>query len=187
MSSASRDDPFSERPSRARGRRPDDGPGIAEVVEREILSSLFQPIVELSTRRVVGYEALSRGPRGAPFEPPDRLFAEARGAGLVAELDAACRRRALATALEAGLRPPFGLFLNAEPDATGTLDSLEAWCRDGDAEPRPPVIVELTERALTERPAERRDRRGSDRRVRPRPSAREPPSWPRAARPRSSS
>lgn len=131
-----------------------DGPRIAEVVERELLSSLFQPIVELSTRRVVGYEALSRGPQGMPIEPPNQLFAEAREAGLVAELDAVCRHRALAAAREAGLRPPLGLFLNVEPDAIGTLDFLEAWCRGGDLEPRPPVIVELTERALTARPAE---------------------------------
>ena len=54
---------------------------------------MFQPIVELDTGRVVAYEALARGPEG-PLERPDLLFAAARTAGRLAELDEACRAAA---------------------------------------------------------------------------------------------
>ena len=66
----------------------------------------FQPIVELATRRVVGWEALARGPRGSELEPPDKLFAAARAAGRLDELDWLCQRQALRAAIAAGVRAP---------------------------------------------------------------------------------
>ena len=54
---------------------------------------MYQPIVELDSGRVVAYEALARGPVG-PLERPDLLFAAARPAGRLAELDELCRAAA---------------------------------------------------------------------------------------------
>ncbi len=56
---------------------------------------VFQPIVDLSTGLVVGYEALARFPE-APGSSPDRWFAEAAEAGLLVELEVAAIRAALA-------------------------------------------------------------------------------------------
>src|SRR3954468_19875153 len=53
--------------------------------------SVYQPIVNLDTTEVVGYEALARGPEGSPLERPDRLFATAHACGLLTELEWACR------------------------------------------------------------------------------------------------
>ena len=80
---------------------------IDDVLRDGTVRSVFQPIVELDTGRVVAYEALARGPQG-PLERPDQLFAAAREAGRLAELDAACRNAALTGALAAGAG--FGLF-----------------------------------------------------------------------------
>ena len=127
---------------------------LDRVLAGDLLRIAYQPIVELETRRVAGYEALARGPEGSPLERPDALFAAARRAGRVAELDWACRLAALRGALDAGLRPPRRLFVNVEPDTLGrpapahAAPLLERAARELD------VVVELTERALTDRPAD---------------------------------
>lgn len=112
----------------------------------------FQPVVELRSRRVVGYEALARGPRGTALEPPDALFAAARGAGRLEEVDWLCQTTALRGALAAGLRAPSILFLNIEPDTSGFMP-LELRSLYSQATAQFTVAVEVTERALTERPA----------------------------------
>ncbi len=112
----------------------------------------FQPVVELRSREVVGYEALVRGPQGSALEPPDALFAAARDAGRLEEVDWMCQKAALRGALAAGLRSPAILFLNIEPDASGFMP-LELRALYSQAAAQFTVAVEVTERALTERPA----------------------------------
>ena len=116
--------------------------------------SVFQPIVDLDSGRAVAYEALARGPRGSALERPDHLFAAARTAGLLAELDAACRAAAFRGAIEAGLLAPLTLFVNVEPEVldSAPLDDLLAIAAGAPGELR--VVVEITERALAHRPAE---------------------------------
>ena len=110
----------------------------------------FQSIVELDSGAVVGYEALARGPVGTAMKRPDQLFAEARRVGRLRELDRTCRAAALSQAMTAGLRHPHTLFVNVEPE---TLD--EGPLASEELTSRLPfrVVVELTERALTARPA----------------------------------
>jgi EAL domain-containing protein (putative c-di-GMP-specific phosphodiesterase class I) len=113
------------------------------------LRAVYQPIIDLDTYAPVAYEALVRGPQGSPLESPAALFGQAAAAGLLPELDRAARAAAIEGALAAGLRPPHTLFLNFEPstlDGAGPLLGKEA------GELR--LVVELTERALTARPAE---------------------------------
>ena len=117
------------------------------------IRSVFQPIVEIDTGRVVAYEALARGPEG-PLERPDALFAAARGAGRLAELDEACRSAALHGALAQGLVAPLTLFVNVEPEV---LDRAPMETLLGLAQAAPGglrVVLEITERALAARPAE---------------------------------
>jgi EAL domain-containing protein (putative c-di-GMP-specific phosphodiesterase class I) len=118
------------------------------------LRTVYQPIVSLADGGVVGYEALTRGPAGGELESPLALFAAARAEQRVPELDRACRSAALSDALSAGLRQPATLFLNAEPEAleipaTGPIRE-SAIAAGADLQ----LCIELTERALTARPAE---------------------------------
>jgi EAL domain-containing protein (putative c-di-GMP-specific phosphodiesterase class I) len=102
----------------------------------------FQPIVDLRDYSVVGYEALARPTDGSS---PEAMFAAAREAGTLAEVDRACRTLALEQARTAGLGAPFALFLNA--DASALEVDMPELPMSG-----PTLVLEITEQALTERP-----------------------------------
>jgi diguanylate cyclase (GGDEF)-like protein/PAS domain S-box-containing protein len=126
---------------------------LAAALAPGAIRSVFQPIVELDTGRVVAYEALARGPQG-PLERPDLLFAAARAAGRLAELDEICRAAAFRGAVDQELLAPLTVFVNVEPEVldSAPLDDLLAIAEGAPQELR--VVLEITERALAARPAE---------------------------------
>lgn len=88
---------------------------LNRILAAQDVATAFQPIVEIESAAVIGYEALTRGPEGSPLQRPDRLFAAALAADRVDELDWLCRARAVCAALDAGLGRSAALFLNSEP------------------------------------------------------------------------
>jgi PAS domain S-box-containing protein len=126
---------------------------VRTLIRGAAVTSLFQPIIELDSGRVVAYEALARGPEG-PLHRPDALFAAARAEACLPELDQACRTAALRGAVAQGLLAPLTVFVNVEPDA---LDDAPLDALFGSADGLPDdlqVVLEITERALAARPAE---------------------------------
>lgn len=113
------------------------------------IRSLFQPIVNLETRRRAGYEALVRGPRGTAHESPVALFALARDQGCVTGLDLRCLASAWTTARAAGWSRRETLFVNAEPATLGAglPEDLARLVPAGT-----PIVVEITERDLVADP-----------------------------------
>jgi EAL domain-containing protein (putative c-di-GMP-specific phosphodiesterase class I) len=116
--------------------------GLDEILRAGLIRSVFQPIVDLETGALMGFEALARGPERSALQSPDQLFTTARTSGQVARLDEACQRAALAGAHALGVETPLTLFVNVESDSVGFG-------------PMPPLgrgmrgVVELTERTLT--------------------------------------
>jgi EAL domain-containing protein (putative c-di-GMP-specific phosphodiesterase class I) len=102
---------------------------LRRILDHRLVRSVYQPIVDLDTGSVVGYEALARGPVGSALERPDLLFATAHAVGAVAELEWACRAAAVSGALSAGLRQT--LFVNVEPSLIDArcLRSSRRCCR----------------------------------------------------------
>lgn len=87
---------------------------IHAVIDSGDVQTVFQPIVHLDSRAIVGFEALSRGPDGSGLEEPLNLFAAAHRAGRLGELDWLCRTHATAVAAEADLPPSLSWFINVE-------------------------------------------------------------------------
>ena len=124
---------------------------LSSILTQGGLHSLFQPIICLSERRILGYEALSRGPSNSPLHSPIALFAVARQAGRLSELEIACRESACRRFNEQQL--PGKLFLNVSPESL-----LEAAHQPGrtlqllDDFGIPPsqVVIELTEQTPTD-------------------------------------
>jgi EAL domain-containing protein (putative c-di-GMP-specific phosphodiesterase class I) len=125
---------------------------LGDVLAHKAVEIGFQPVVELVSQRPVGYEALARGPVGTELESPAALFDAARAAGRLDELDWLCQREALRAALRAGLRAPAVLFVNVEADTSGFLP-LDLRGLYAEATAQMVVAVEVTEGALTRRPA----------------------------------
>ncbi|MFJ2454274.1 bifunctional diguanylate cyclase/phosphodiesterase [Pseudomonas protegens] len=119
---------------------------LSSILAQSGLHSLFQPIISLSERRTLGYEALSRGPSNSPLHSPVALFAVARQAGRLSELEIACRQSACKRFSEQQL--PGKLFLNVSPESLleaahqpgRTLQLLEDF-----GIPPSQVVIELTE------------------------------------------
>jgi diguanylate cyclase (GGDEF)-like protein len=81
---------------------------IADVIARNLLRPVFQPIVDLSTGGTLGYEGLIRPIAPAPYTDPASLFAAAEASGHVVPLDLACVEAIVAAAT----RLPKELFLS---------------------------------------------------------------------------
>ena len=79
------------------------------------VSSVYEPIVDVATKTVFGYEALARGPVGTELHTPAVLFEAAEEHRLVFELDCLCRQSGLDGAV--GLPEGTHLFLNVRPTA----------------------------------------------------------------------
>lgn len=88
---------------------------LSSILTQSGLHSLFQPIICLSERRILGYEALTRGPSNSPLHSPIALFAVARQARRLSELEIACRQSACRRFNEQQL--PGKLFLNVSPES----------------------------------------------------------------------
>ena len=103
----------------------------------DALTPVFQPIVELTTGRVAGYEALSRFTLAEPARAPDLWFAQARRCGLGAALEA----KAVAAALSVPDRPA-GTFLSLNVSPSGLVSREVAAVLPEDLTD---VVIELTE------------------------------------------
>jgi len=86
---------------------------LQDIILGDGLTSFYQPIVDLGNGDIFAYEALTRGPRGTALESPATLFAIADEVDLTVELDRACFRGALRSALT--LEPVHRLFVNLLP------------------------------------------------------------------------
>ena len=88
---------------------------INEIIEQQRLNVVFQPIADLNTQEIFGYEGLIRGPADSPLQSPILLFHAAEQQGLSIELDYLCR--GLIIKQFAFLNLPGKLFININPQS----------------------------------------------------------------------
>jgi EAL domain-containing protein (putative c-di-GMP-specific phosphodiesterase class I) len=126
---------------------------IHEIIDRRAVTPVFQPLVDMAGGGTVGYEALSRGPAGTPWESPVALFAAARAVDREDELDWVCRAQAYRAALAAGLDRRLTLFVNMEPTAWRSPCPPDLVPVVEQARDRLRVVTEMTERAIAKDPS----------------------------------
>jgi len=114
---------------------------LRELIASGAVRTVFQPVVRLRDRAVVGYEALTRFTDGSS---PLQRFAEAERVGLAVELE----RAAVASAITAATSLPSGpwLSINLSPAVLPQLRQL-APLTDGSHRE---IVIEITERMAIE-------------------------------------
>ncbi|ABV89035.1 bifunctional diguanylate cyclase/phosphodiesterase [Shewanella pealeana] len=88
---------------------------LSKIIDKEKIKAVFQPICNISTHQVHGFEALSRGPEHSPLFSPVPLFKTAAYEGRLSELETLCRR--ISIQQFKNIQLPGKLFLNISPKA----------------------------------------------------------------------
>jgi EAL domain-containing protein (putative c-di-GMP-specific phosphodiesterase class I) len=124
---------------------------LQDILLRERVVTSYQPILRMQEGTVMGFEALSRGPKGSGLESAGELFDAAKSHGLRVELDRLCRKRAL---LSSGRLPSNAkIFVNTLPATMrdpqfrdkALIDFLDR------AQVRPErIVIEITEQEVIE-------------------------------------
>ncbi|MGZ4960616.1 MAG: EAL domain-containing protein [Methylomonas sp.] len=126
-------------------------PELARIIENRLLYPVFQPIVSIHQEKVIGYEALIRGPEDSPLHKPLALFDAAERFNLQTRLEYICRKVTIKRFAELAI--PGKLFLNVSPSVLlepefkhgETLKFLAEACLNPDS-----IIIELTEHTPTD-------------------------------------
>ncbi|MDG5500338.1 bifunctional diguanylate cyclase/phosphodiesterase [Marinobacter sp. BGYM27] len=86
---------------------------LQRIIEGQLVTTLFQPIVDCQRRIVVGYEVLTRGPSDSPLHAAPALFQAGEQCGQVEALERVCLHQAGRTCLRNGMNQP--VFVNVSP------------------------------------------------------------------------
>jgi EAL domain-containing protein (putative c-di-GMP-specific phosphodiesterase class I) len=118
---------------------------LKEVLKSRAVQAVYQPVIDLLERRILGYEALTRVAAEA-FAGPEALFKVAYENDAIWKLEQLCRDRAIRGAR--GLPADQLLFLNVEPDSIQDpalrSEATFALLRENDLRPSQ-IVLEMTE------------------------------------------
>ena len=86
---------------------------LRRLLEARTVTTVFQPIFAFREGRVIGYEALVRGPEGSDIQTPAQLFGAAAEQGVAIELNVMCIQEILRAFAARSFQG--SLFLNVSP------------------------------------------------------------------------
>ena len=122
---------------------------LLEILVNRQLTPQFQPIVSLRDGRVFGYEALIRGPKGAPIRRPGQMFRVADKARVVAWFDLACLEECLKSAADQKIRRLLFVNMDAEGLAAMAMQERPISLRVSERGLSPSdIVIEVTERQM---------------------------------------
>jgi EAL domain-containing protein (putative c-di-GMP-specific phosphodiesterase class I) len=121
---------------------------LRDLVRTEAVETVFEPIVNLGTGEVIGYEALSRGAHPELSRSPGDLLGLADQCGMAIELSRLFRRLAVSSSLS--LPGTTKLFLNIHPQELGDAGLLASLAPLQHLSETHPVVLEIPESAVTD-------------------------------------
>ena len=116
---------------------------IERVIGNEDVATCFQPIFSTQTEKIVGYEALSRGPKNTNLYDADMLFGSAAYHGLSEEIELLCMKKALKWIEK--IPDLFWVAINVGPDLIRSKVFLDLIFQDRLKPYWPRLIFEITE------------------------------------------
>jgi PAS domain S-box-containing protein len=124
---------------------------IRKVINKQSITTVFQPVIDATSGLVIGAEALTRFPSTQPPRTTEMWFTAAARAGLGLELEVAAIRQAFLIANET-LPTDLLLAVNVSPATllTGVVDDLIQQCGRSPAS----IVLEITEHVGIENYAE---------------------------------
>jgi len=88
---------------------------LLNIIDKQDLSALFQPIAHLQSGEILGYEGLIRAPADSPLHSPINLFKAAKSVDLLLQIEQLCSKVLLREF--ANNKLPGKLFLNLSPES----------------------------------------------------------------------
>lgn len=118
---------------------------LRQIIHNKQISTVYQPIYNLSDNALYGYEALSRGPAGSYFENPDMIFLYASKGELLMPAEEICLYQAVRNARF--LNDGELLFINITPTLIPSLinDAFADFLKDYGFNNHH-IVLELTEK-----------------------------------------
>lgn len=86
---------------------------LKDIIHKKTINALYQPIIDLQSKKTIGYEVFAHGPAGSQLENPEVLFGFALECGMIFELEIMVRKKIL-SALSGRVGDAF-LFFNNHP------------------------------------------------------------------------
>jgi diguanylate cyclase (GGDEF)-like protein len=119
---------------------------VTRILDGGPLTTMFQPIVDLSDGVVMGYEALARPEGFAAMDSVEAVFEAARTGGQIRDLDWVCRKHAVEEARRLPADVPLFLNISAAAllDPVHGVDQLLLLLKAVDRSPST-VVLEITE------------------------------------------
>ncbi len=124
---------------------------LMDILNGEKLTPYFQPIVSLTKKKIIGYEALIRGPSNSSLHSAFSLFDAAQRFNLTTRLEFICRELIIKRYVKLGLTEK--LFINVSPAALLEPDfkhSMTLKLLDKFAVNFQSIVIELTEHQPTD-------------------------------------
>ena len=140
--------------------RLNDDTSVRALIEAGALQPHFQPICNIRSADIFGYESLIRGPDDSPLKFPDDLFSAARSQGCEIDLELHCAQVAIRDFTRWGL--PGKIFINMSAAALLSQEPAHIMDRLQIAQcsslPSGRIVIELTEHVRVATDAELRRR-----------------------------
>ncbi len=122
---------------------------LNRLLEREMVTAVFQPIVSLPAGEILAYEVLGRGTHEKLPSSPKKLFRVAETIERACELSRLFRKNAATIVSDAKVHLPF-LFFNTHPSELGTPELVDSLREMRNIIPDHELALEIHEGALAE-------------------------------------